>query len=48
MILGGLKQDKKKRAAVERICSIYDSQGQILAIPFRSKSWNPFELYPLC
>ena len=32
MILCGLSQQKKKPAAVERICDICDSQGQILAM----------------
>ena len=34
-------------AAVERIWHIWDSQGQILALAFRQKSFKRFKLFPL-
>ena len=37
----------KSRAAVERMWHIQDSQGQILALPFRFKSVKPFKVFPL-
>ena len=34
--------------SVERIWNISDSQGQILALAFRWKSFRPFKLFPPC
>ena len=35
------------RATVERIWHVYDSQGQILALALRQKSFKVLEMYPL-